>query len=170
MSKDFNPEEEQKASSVYADMLGLPRWEPGSRHPRMSLRSRSAQFAPFAALVGYDEMVDEEARQTEEHIEMAEEQVERLNRKMRIISDALSAGRHPELAFTFFVPDEKKAGGRYVSVCARPRRIDPAHGRIYLMSENGKDIPEYIQMDRLISIRGTLVECMEDPEAADYSE
>ena len=29
------------------------------KHPQMSLQQRAAQFAPFAALVGYEDMIDE---------------------------------------------------------------------------------------------------------------
>lgn len=39
----------------YDDMIDLPR--PISHYPRMSASARAAQFAPYAALVGYKDIV-----------------------------------------------------------------------------------------------------------------
>lgn len=50
-----------KNSGKYDDIINLPR-HVSKKHPRMSLEARSAQFAPFAALTGYDEVI----RDTEE--------------------------------------------------------------------------------------------------------
>lgn len=42
----------------YDDIINLE--HPTSRrHPRMSIQARAAQFAPFAALTGYDEIIRE---------------------------------------------------------------------------------------------------------------
>ena len=162
MAREKNPEEKSGSREAYGDIIDLPRWEPNSRHPRMILHDRAAQFAPFAALVGYDEMVEEEIRQTEDRIELGGDQADRLNRRLCVVSDALAAGKHPELTFTFFVPDMKKAGGRYVSVDARVRRIDPAAGRLYLMADGQRDIPEFIRIDRLIAVSGPRMDGLEE--------
>ncbi|MBQ8946661.1 MAG: hypothetical protein IJ058_07615 [Lachnospiraceae bacterium] len=42
----------------YDDIINLQRPEP-KKHPRMSRLNRAAQFAPFAALTGYGDMIDE---------------------------------------------------------------------------------------------------------------
>lgn len=42
----------------YDDIINLMHWEP-KMHRRMSEQERAAQFAPFAALTGYDDMVKE---------------------------------------------------------------------------------------------------------------
>ena len=168
MAQGIRPGEKPLGAAEYADIIDLPRWEPNSKHPRMSLHDRAAQFAPFAALTGYDEMVDEEARQTETRVELSEEQAEIISRRLCIISDALSAGQHPWITFTYFVPDGKKAGGRYTTVYARPRRIDRAQRRICLMDAGKDNIPEYIQIDCLLSVSGSVIECMENPEVADW--
>ena len=52
----------------YEDIINLPHYEP-KYHPRMSKHNRAAQFAPFAALTGYEEQVKETARLTEKKIE-----------------------------------------------------------------------------------------------------
>lgn len=58
----------------YADMMEMDHPEiPG--HPRMRRKQRAAQFAPFAALNGYGELVEEAIRQQEEAVEA---QVERI--------------------------------------------------------------------------------------------
>ena len=74
----------------------------------MDMIKRAAQFAPFAALTGYGDAVDEAARLTDEMVSLGEDAVEELDRRL---SDAARSGR--EVAVTYFVPDEKKAGGRY---------------------------------------------------------
>ena len=50
---------------VYADIIDAAYHKPNDRN-HMSLHDRAAQFAPFAALVGFDAMIEDEARQTEE--------------------------------------------------------------------------------------------------------
>lgn len=50
----------------YDDIIKLQR--PISKHPKMSLYQRSAQFAPFAALTGYEGQVKETARLTDRRI------------------------------------------------------------------------------------------------------
>ena len=57
-------EREADPRTVYADIIDLPHWD-SPVHPRMSLRERAAQFAPYAALVGYGDMVKEEAERTD---------------------------------------------------------------------------------------------------------
>ena len=56
----------------YDDIINTPRWNP-KKHPRMSMESRNAQFAPFAALTGFDDQVEETARLTNNRIELEDE-------------------------------------------------------------------------------------------------
>lgn len=44
--------------SEYDDIISLPH-HTSKKHPRMSMLSRAAQFAPFAALSGHDEAIKE---------------------------------------------------------------------------------------------------------------
>lgn len=91
----------------------------------MSMSDRAAQFSPFAALTGYDDAVNETARLTERKIELDEEQLQRLDQKFRMITDA--AAEYPEVMFTYFVQDEKKTGGRYVELTDVIRKVDEAN-------------------------------------------
>lgn len=49
----------------YEDIVNLPH-HVSKKHPQMSAEKRAAQFAPFAALTGYEDVIDEAARLNEE--------------------------------------------------------------------------------------------------------
>ena len=69
---------------IYKDIINLPH-HVSKKHPQMSLEARSAQFAPFAALVGYDSLVHETARLTDEKIEINEEEKEIIDSQLQLI-------------------------------------------------------------------------------------
>ena len=116
---------------VYGDIIDHPHWE-SPTHPPMSLYDRAAQFAPFAALSGYDEMIDEEARLVDNRIELSEEELEELNRKLSLIDETIRHGARPVVTITYFVPDLLKPGGLYQTVTEKARRVDAIHGVIQL--------------------------------------
>ena len=162
MAQGIQPGEKPNARNVYADIIDLPHWEPGRKHPRMSLHDRAAQFAPFAALVGYDEMVDEEARLTDRQIEPGEEQLNLLDRQLNMINGAIAGGNQPVITITYFIPDEHKAGGRYATITARVKRIDSTARQVILVTRDQPGIPETIKIDSIISLQGSLVDSLED--------
>lgn len=115
----------------YDDIINLP--HPVSvTHPRMSLIDRAAQFSPFAALTGYDAAIQETARLTSEKIELDEDGKAALDTKRHLLLDRL--GEHPEVAITYFLPDEKKAGGVYVTVTGKVKKLD-TYGRSLVMAD-----------------------------------
>ena len=67
---------------VYADIIDLPAWEPGPDHPRMDLNQRAAQFLPFAALTGFDEVIQKASMETEREIERTDGRKKPRNRKI----------------------------------------------------------------------------------------
>ena len=69
-TKDKGPD----ARIVYADIINLPHWQSPTR-PHMSLYDRSAQFASCKALSGYEDMVSEEVRLTENQVELEEYEI-----------------------------------------------------------------------------------------------
>ena len=83
------------------------------------MSKRAAQFAPFAALTGYGDAVAETARLTDERIEIDESLLESLDLTLQ---QALAEERKVRL--TYFVPDDKKAGGRYESITDCIKRTD----------------------------------------------
>ena len=105
----------------YADIIGLPHHTSRTR-PHMSVSARAAQFAPFAALTGYGEAVDETARLTDDMIVLDENAKAMLDGKLQIIAEHI--GGHPEVTITYFEPEKKKSGGAYVSVTGQVKEID----------------------------------------------
>ena len=105
----------------YDDIINLPHYEP-KHHPRMSMWNRAAQFAPFAALTGYDAAILESGRLTDEWIDLGDSDNEELNRKMELLISKIS--EQPHVIIDYFVPDERKEGGSYQSYKGNVKRID----------------------------------------------
>lgn len=120
----------------YDDIINLPHYEP-KYHPRMSKYKRSAQFAPFAALVGYDEQVQECSRLTDKRLEIDDELKEKINNKLNKINELIK--NSPEVEITYFIPDEKKDGGKYITVIGNVKRIDYIN-RFIKLTDNKKII------------------------------
>lgn len=111
----------RSAREEYADIID--RTHPVSeKHPPMPRLNRAAQFSPFAALTGYDDLIRESERETEACTEPDADRIETLDRKLVWL---LRQADPPEAVFTCFVPDGKKAGGAYVRVTGRLLRYDP---------------------------------------------
>lgn len=88
----------------YDRIIDLPHHQ-SKNHPQMSLHDRAAQFAPFAALTGYDDLVVEAARWTDEKIELGESQAEAVNLRLNFLAEHLSDA--PYVVVTYFKPDDK---------------------------------------------------------------
>ena len=102
----------------YDDIIDLPR--PKSKHEPMPMSDRAAHFSPFAALTGYGDAIDETARLTDARIELSEEERAELDYKQQYLA-TLDA---PTVAVTYFVPDERKSGGAYVTHTGVLKRVD----------------------------------------------
>ena len=105
----------------YDDIKGFSRPQYPDLSP-MSIHDRAAQFAPFAALTGYDAAIDETARLTDKKLELSEEQQEYLNQQIQLLIERIS--EKPTVEIIYFVPDERKSGGEYVTVTGDVRRVD----------------------------------------------
>lgn len=120
----------------YDDIITLPR--PVSKaHPPMPRAERAAQFSSFAALTGYEEAVAESARLTETRTELGRDALEALDETLRAL--CAEAAAQPEIELRFFVPDEKKAGGRYETLRGRFKKLDEYAALLILA--DGKKIP-----------------------------
>ncbi len=126
----------------YDTIISLP-YNGVKKHTKMSLEERSAQFAPFAALTGYDGQIREKARLTNKRIEISEDIKTLLDTKIHIIGENIS--NNPKVEITYFVPDNKKEGGEYVLVIGTVREIDNFN-RVIVM-ENKIRIPIYEIID-----------------------
>ena len=156
MNSKYYPSPQQ----VYADIIHLPHHQSAVR-PHMSLHDRAAQFAPFAALTGYDEMVDEEARLTDVRIDPGESDLDRLDRKFRRLSSLLADHQRPFVSVLLFVPDSRKAGGRYETVTGSARRLDEYEKKLILLGAGSPAREISLDLDRILDLSG---DCLEDDE------
>ena len=119
--------------SKYDDIINLPHHR-SKTHPHMALIDRAAQFAPFAALTGYGDAIDETARLTEVRPDLDEQQLAELNaRLVQIMGQPNTV-----VWLTYFVPDEKKSGGRYEQTEGTIKKID-AISKV-IMTDRGERI------------------------------
>lgn len=108
----------------YKDIIDLPNHR-SKKYPHMSMVDRAAQFSSFAALTGHSDAIKETARLTDEKIQLNEEQINDLNCKLNIICDNIMT--KPFAVITYFIPDEKKSGGMYVTESLNIRKVDLAN-------------------------------------------
>ena len=125
-----------RMNNRYDEIINLPHHVSKTR-PQMPLSDRAAQFAPFAALTGYDSAIKETGRLTDERIELDEEALTALDRKYQLLMDTLDDA--PEVTIIYFQPDERKAGGQYVSATGTVKKVDTFGRRILL--QDGTRIP-----------------------------
>lgn len=122
-------------NSRYKDIIHLPHKQSATR-PHMAISDRAAQFAPFAALVGYDDAVKETARLTENRRELSDGALDQLNAKLNYIQEHL--GEQPEVTITYFQPDSKKSGGTYLTCTGIVKRIDDYEHTVLM--QDGREI------------------------------
>ena len=96
----------------YDDILNMPYPNPEIEKDFQDKILRSAQFAPFAALTGHDEAIEETARITDSKVELDEYQKAELNDKIQILNNS---DTDEEVSITYFVPDKRKSGGAYIT-------------------------------------------------------
>ncbi len=125
-----------RMNNRYDEIMELPHHVSKTR-PQMPMSDRAAQFAPFAALTGYDSAIKETGRLTDERIELDEEALTALDRKYQLLIEALDDA--PEVTIIYFQPDERKAGGQYVSATGTVKKVDTFGRRILL--QDGTRIP-----------------------------
>ena len=109
-------------SHRYDDIIHLPH-HVSPHHAHMPVQDRAAQFAPFAALTGFDAVVRETARLTQQPVELDESEQWLLDQKLQLLARRLE--EKPQITVTFFQPDPKKEGGQYLRVAGQVQKIDP---------------------------------------------
>lgn len=105
----------------YMDIIHLPH-HVSEKRPQMAIINRAAQFAPFAAVVGYDDSVSEAARLTDQRRELDEMEKVLIDEKLRMVEDKLPEKTMVEIEY--FREDERKAGGQYVTKVGCIKKID----------------------------------------------
>ena len=119
----------------YDDIINLPH-HVSRKHPQMSIHDRAAQFAPFAALTGHGEAIAETARLTDRKIELDDYERLKLDEKLLILQEHIM--EMPEISVTYFCPDKKKEGGKYVPITKALRKINDMERT--LLMEDGMQI------------------------------
>ena len=143
----------------YDDIISLPR--PASvRHAPMPPDKRAAQFAPFAALTGYEDIVRETARLTDEAPQLDDDERSRINAALSFLCALIAAGDAPEIEVSFFRRDERKSGGSTVRAGGRLRRVDPDE-RTLIFDGFGA-----VSIDDLVDVRGEALALLDTPEWA----
>ncbi len=127
----------------YDDIMNLPHHQSTER-VHMSLHDRAAQFAPFAALTGHEEAIEETARLTDEKIILDETAIEKINEKLYELSQKLAEKQ--TVSITYFKPDELKQGGAYLTDICSIKKIDEIE-KVVIMDSGMK-----IKMERIFSI------------------
>lgn len=126
---------------AYDDIINLP--HPSSaKHPRMPMSDRAAQFSPFAALTGHGAAIEETARLTDRRIELTEEEKTVLDEKLRLLLETGGEGM-----ITYFLPDERKDGGAYVTKLGTIKKIDPLEGRVILTDHTPIHIEDILEIE-----------------------
>jgi len=120
----------------YKDIINMPR-HISDRHPHMSVHDRAAQFAPFAALTGHAEAIQESARTVDKKITLAEDAVSDILEKLNYIR---LQHEKQQISITYFVPDSKKKyGGHYITKNAAVKKTDDINQLLILA--DGTEIP-----------------------------
>lgn len=121
---------------LYKDIIDQE-YHKSDRYPHMTLRDRAAQFAPFSALTGYSDIVDETGRMTESRRELDEYEIEEINRELQYALEHID--EKPYATFIYFIRDKRKSGGSYRTVKAQIGEINEFDKTVLLTS--GEIIP-----------------------------
>lgn len=88
------------------------------------------------------------SRLTDERIELSEESRATLDRKQQLLLDNLAD--RPEVSVTYFVPDERKLGGAYVTVTGQVKKVDEFE-RLLILTDGTK-----IPLDEILDMESEL--------------
>lgn len=131
-------------SKKYSDIINLEHHTSKTR-PKMSIENRSAQFAPFAALTGYEDMIEEDARYVDEKLEINEDLKDILDVKIIKLRGIINS--KPRVRVVYFEKDLKKDGGKYKTIYERLIKIDDYNNKLIFENHLEINIPDLIEID-----------------------
>ncbi len=134
------------AELQYADIIGLPHRR-SPNHCPMPQIDRAAQFASFAALTGYEDAVAETARLTDKRPILTEDKKQMLDETLRLLCSM--ADTPPPVRITYFLPDERKAGGSCITVTGTIREADPLGEAIIFTDKRKLPIEDILEIEIL---------------------
>lgn len=132
----------------YANIINLPHYEP-KYHQRMSIYNRAAQFAPFAALTGYDDAVTETGRLTENEKLLNDDLKNVIDMKLQIIDEHIKDDQN--IKVLYFIKDKRKDGGKYIEYSGNVKRIDKIN-QVIIFKDNTK-----ICFDKILDIKAEFI-------------
>lgn len=132
MNNNQNENDEHR----YDDIINMPHHKSPTRPP-MPMIDRAAQFSAFAALTGYDEALKETERPVDERMELDADFIAKLDEQFRLLRSKIK--ENPIVVITYFVPDERKSGGAYITVTGAVRKINEYEHVIVL--QDGMKVP-----------------------------
>lgn len=130
----------------YDDIIDFPHHQSVTR-PHMSMHDRAAQFAPFAALRGYGEEVNETARLTDRKIILDENEISKLDGILGLVMERIKM--QPEIKVTYFIPDERKSGGAYVTYVGCVKTLDEIDRKIVFTNKMEIAIEDILDIELL---------------------
>lgn len=130
----------------YSDIINLQH-HISKRHKQMSLHNRAAQFAPFAALTGYEDAIIETARATDQSMELCDDLSSMLDQQLIHLRTSTSK----EVQITCFIPDKRKQGGRYDTFNAIVKDVDDIARRIVLSDGRTISIDNIVRLSPVAS-------------------
>ena len=144
---------ELKDDFPYKDIIDLPHHQSAGRK-HMSLYDRAAQFAAFQALSGYEDMILETGRLTDDMLDLPEDVKDELDRKFVLLTSLIDEGYRPEVTVTYFVPDKTKEGGRYESYSGEVRKIDSTFKTLIFYDKDRDVSGKVIYIGSIVSVEG----------------
>lgn len=142
--KDSYMKNIEETLKKYGDIIDMPHHVSKTR-PQMSLHGRAGQFAPFAALRGHSDAIDETARITENEVYLDESSIFLINEKLKIVRENI--GKSQKVTITYFEPDQKKDGGKYVSVTGKVKKIDEVEGVVVFVDNKKVKINHILDIE-----------------------
>jgi len=128
----------------YSDIVNLE-YHKSNRHKQMSINDRAAQFMPFAALTGYSDAISEEGRIVSKKILLSDEQKDIIDEKLNYLSSNLSE----EVKIVYFIKDNKKNGGKYVSITGYVKKIDKYNMKVIMTDKTSINISDIYDVNML---------------------
>ena len=131
----------------YEDIIDLPPYT-SKKYPQPSMEDRAARFSPFAAVTGYEEMVQEQARVTDVKMDLDDSEKEKISDRLNMILQFQH--EEPIVRISYFVPNSKKDGGSYREEFGKIKAVDP-YSRLVIMQNGSR-----IRIDDIVSVDGEL--------------
>jgi len=128
----------------YEDIIKSKRHVSSTR-PKMNIKDRAAQFAPFSAVVGHNEAVKETARLTTSRKDLDEMEKAIIDEELRKLDAVIHES--PQVEIVYFVPDILKEGGQYKTYIGKVKKIDVYKKMIVMIDGTSIPIIEIISLE-----------------------